>query len=161
MYTQEYSLKRNGPSKDPEWYPVVDWWWKSHSSHTWLDLSAAFDTIDHSILLSRLEDQFGVTTKPFDWLKFYSQTIKLVVCPSSKLDLPVGVPRGSVLCPPHFTLYTCLLIRAIPGDSVASLSHADNSQLYVSFASGDSAAALCSSQKYAHLLPSHGCQWIK
>ena len=36
-----------------------------------LDLSAAFDTVYHDILLSRLQERFGVTGKPFLWFRPY------------------------------------------------------------------------------------------
>ena len=67
---------------------------------TLLDLSAAFDTIDHTILLRRLNEWFGVTGKALDWFKSYltgrCQRIKLGDCLSSKSDLTFGVPQGSV-----------------------------------------------------------------
>ena len=113
---------------------------------TLLDLSAAFDTIDHTILLRRLDDWFGVTGKALDWFKSYltgrRQRIKLGDCLSSKADLKFGLPQGSVLGPLVFTLYTTPLSAMICEHAVLHHLYADDSQLYVSFASGDSAAAL-------------------
>ena len=75
-----------------------------------LTFSAAFDTIDHTILLRRLDDWFGVTGKALDWFESYltgrCQRIRLGDCLSSKADLKFGVPQGSVLGP--------LLSRSIP-----------------------------------------------
>ena len=113
---------------------------------TLLDLSTAFDTIDHIILLRRLNYWFGVTGKALDWFKSYltgrCQRIKLRDCLSSNADLKFGVPRGSVLGPLLFTLYTTPLSSIISRHAIPHHLYADDSQLYVSFASGDSAAAL-------------------
>ena len=113
---------------------------------TLLDLSAAFDTIGHTILLSRLDDWFGVTGKALDWFKSYltgrCQRIKIGDCLSSKADLKFGVPQGSVLGPLLSKLYTTPLSSMIFEHAVPHHLYTDDSQLYVSFASGDSAAAL-------------------
>ena len=83
---------------------------------TLLDLSAAFDTIDHTILLRRLGDWFGVSGKALDWFKLYltgrSQRNKLYDYLSSRSDLSFGVSQGSVLGPLHF-------FHSIPPHSVA------------------------------------------
>ena len=81
-----------------------------------------------------------------DWFKSYltgrSQRIKLGNCLSSRSDLSFGVPQGSVLGPLLFTLYTTLLSSLVSGYAIPHHLNADDSQLYVSFSSGDSAAAL-------------------
>ena len=113
---------------------------------TLLDICATFDTIDHTILLRRLDDWFGVTGKAFDWFKAYlsgrCQRIKLGDCLSSKANLKLGVPQGSVSGPLLFTLYTTPLSSMLFEYAIPHHLYADDSQLYVSFASGDSAAAL-------------------
>ena len=111
-----------------------------------LDLSAAFDTIDHTILLRRLDDWFGVTGKALNWFKSYltgrCQRCRLGDCLSSKANLKFGVPQGSVLGPLLFTFHTTPLSSMICEHAIPQHLYADDSQLYVSFASGNSAAAL-------------------
>ena len=70
------------------------------------------------------------------------QRIKVGDCLSSKLDLEFGVTQGSVLGPLLFTLYTTPLSSMISEHAIPRHLYADDSQLYVSFASGDSAATL-------------------
>ena len=66
---------------------------------------------------------------------------EVTVCPP-KAYLKFGVPQGLVLGLLHFTLYTTPLRRMIPGHAIPHHLYADDSQLYVYFASGDSAVAL-------------------
>ena len=98
-----------------------------------------------SIYLSR-DDWFGVTGKALNWFKSYltgrCQRIRLGDCLSSTADLKFGVPRGSVLGPLLFMLYTTPLSSIIFEHAIPHHLYADDSHLYVSFASGDSAAAL-------------------
>ena len=75
-----------------------------------LDLSAAFDTIDHDVLLSRHSDKFGVTGTAVNWFKSYltarTSFVKVGSISSSTFSLDTGVPQGSVLGPLLFTLFT-------------------------------------------------------
>ena len=101
---------------------------------TLLDLSAAFDTIDHDILFHRLEHAFGIQNSAFAFFRSYLTKRKQMVSISGYSSTPStllhGVPQGSVLGPILFLLYTQTLSQIIDRHSVSHSEFADDSKLY-------------------------------
>jgi len=87
-----------------------------------LDLSAAFDTVDHEILLERLQTEFGVERTPLTWLRSYldgrTQCVKIGQHQSTAIQLEVGVPQESVLGPILFAVYASPVADVIASHGV-------------------------------------------
>ena len=102
---------------------------------TLLDLSAVFDTIDHSLLYDCLHDWFGLDGTVLLWIKSYlsnrKQKIKIGDSFSEAVILPFRVPQGSVLAPLLFTLYTSPLSQVISKFNVTHHLYADDTQIYL------------------------------
>ena len=97
-----------------------------------LDLSAAFETIDHDILIKRLHTTFGCSGMVLDWfisyLSFRTESV-YVGHESTPSVLKCGMPLGSVLGPLLFILYTQSLINVICQSGHSYHFFADDSQL--------------------------------
>ena len=93
-----------------------------------LDLSAAFDTIDHSVLLHRLQHDLGITGTALKWLDSYlsdrTQTVKISDSFSTKQKLLFGV---------LFSLYSSPVAKIARKYGLCVQLYADDTQLYLSF----------------------------
>ena len=82
-----------------------------------LDLSAAFDTVDHEILLRRLDISYGLSGTVLHWFESYlvgrRQHVRIGSTFSLLSTMFCGVPQGSVLGPMLFLLYFAGLLRLI------------------------------------------------
>ena len=100
-----------------------------------LDLSAAFDTIDHDILLKRLETRFGIKGLALDWLTSYlkgrTQCVTINGVNSKPSELLYGVPQGSVLGPILFILYCSPLDDILTRHGINYMMYADDTQVYI------------------------------
>ncbi len=102
-----------------------------------LDLSAAFDTIDHEFLLKRLSrrcDIIGTVLKWFQsYLKERTQTVSVGASHSKYETLKYGIPQGSVLGPILFSIYNSSIGEIIEKHNICYYLCADDGQLYLAF----------------------------
>ena len=99
-------------------------------------MRAAFDTVDHALLLSKLQQCYGICEKVYDWISSYlkdcSQTVHYQSSNSTRRVLKCGVPQGSVLGPVLFLLYTGEINHVIDQYNLRSQCYADDCQVHSS-----------------------------
>jgi len=107
-----------------------------------LDLLAAFDTVNHRLLLDHLQLEFGVTETPLNWLQSYlegrTQYVKVgQYQQSAAVGVDVGVPQGSVLGPLLFAVYCCPVADITVHHGMQYHQYADDMQLHLAMCAKD------------------------
>ena len=99
------------------------------------DLSAAFDTVDHDILINRVHTSFGISGKVLSWiLSFISQRTQIVSFngkQTTKSAVVCGVLQRSVLVPVLFLLYAADDVEIARPRGITPHSYADDTQLSI------------------------------
>ena len=99
-----------------------------------LDISAAFDTIDHQILFNRLEYSTGVTKDALLWFQSYlmdrTQRVAIGSVQSDDIKLRFGVPQGSVLGPKLYCIFAKPVGENCRRHGMSYHSYADDTQIY-------------------------------
>jgi hypothetical protein len=108
------------------------------------DVSAAFDSVDHDLLLSRLSITFGI--KDLLWITSYlSERSTSTIFHTSRSPwrpAPFGLPQGSVLGPLLYILFTADVESLLTSCSLMSHSYADDVQSYTHCSAYQAASAV-------------------
>ena len=105
-----------------------------------MDLSAAFDTVDHDTLLLVLQRSFGLNQSALAWVDSYLRPRKMQVkindSLSNSINLPFSVPQGSAAGPILYTAYASTMQHTITNPANRISGYADDHIVYTKFSSG-------------------------
>ena len=106
-----------------------------------LDLSAAFDMVDHEILIKRLHVSYGFCDTVLSWFQSYltGRTQRVCIGNHTSTSLPVahGVPQGSVLGPLLYSLYCMSVGNICRKHNLSYHCYADDIQIYLTIDRND------------------------
>ena len=104
---------------------------------TGLDLSAAFDTVGHNILIMVLKNKYGIGRMALEWFKDYlkNRAVQVLIENSipEAVDIPFSVPQGSCAGPVLCNMYSSMMGKLTQGYLVNLLGYADDKTLYNTF----------------------------
>ena len=109
-----------------------------------LDLSAAFDTVDHKILTKKTANEIGLAGNALKWYESYFTRRTTKVCINGIVSEPqrmdFGLPQGSIVGPGSFKIYILPIGRIIRKHGICYHMFADDIQLYLKFDPSDHAS---------------------
>ena len=105
-----------------------------------LDLGSAFDMIDHTVLLRRLEDKFVFCRTALEFVPVGQiPTVAIDGATSDKFDIDFGLPQGSCIGLSLFSIYASQLFDIVTQHIPTVHCYADDTKLYLAFRQGDRA----------------------
>ena len=121
-----------------------------------LDLSAAFDTVNHQMLLSRYKTRFGMNGTVLKWMTAYlqdrTQSVQIGDSQSDLVIVKTGFPQGSVLGGPKYNMHATPLDELISLHDINNQAYADDSNLYISFDMRDETSTSVAFSQMEHCL---------